>query len=87
MFLVPCSKSGVLEVGNHICSLALSVITPTASILHFSLLILHSSHMVKKKAPDYSEAFKNWHRHTLPGFRPSTICAGGLNFSVRNGKR
>ncbi len=30
--------------------------------------------------------YKRWRRHTLPGY-PSTICAGRLNDSVRNGKR
>jgi hypothetical protein len=30
---------------------------------------------------------QNRRRHTLPEFSPSTICAIGLNFSVRNGKR
>ena len=45
---------------------------------------------IKQKTPKVCTEgvlLKNWHRHTLPGFRPSTICAGGLNFSVRNGKR
>ena len=41
MFLVHCSKLSVLEVSNHSFSLAFSVITPTASIINYSSLILH----------------------------------------------
>ena len=40
----------------------------------------------KKPYPDWIGFFKERRRHTLP-HNCSTICAGGLNYSVRDGKR
>ncbi len=52
------------------------------STLQHSLDLLH-----KKTLHRYDEGFlKTRRRHTLPQYS-STICANGLNFSVRNGKR
>ena len=51
-------------------------------------MILPGSRMgIKKRTPYISVRGSDRRRHTLPGFCPSTICAGELNFSVRNGKR
>ena len=43
---------------------------------------------IKKKNPNFFKLgfHKERRRHTLP-HNCSTICAGGLNFSVRDGKR
>ncbi len=61
---------------------------PFGSIEYFTPKTMNEMGLIwAKKNPDVSRGFKkDWRRPTFPPFG-SIIGAGGLNFSVRNGKR
>jgi hypothetical protein len=93
-------KSKLFVQHSEVCvilisfSLDLLEFMPKISTPQYFVLILDPPYKdktvkvkAKKKPHQTDEALKNWRLPTLPGFRPSTIGSGGLNFSVRDGKR